>query len=502
MSAKTQNYHQLEVELTKITHLKNIANVAYWDVEINLPTGAVANRHQELATLAEVIHQTSTSKTLGNLIQAAMQEIDALDAWQKANLLLIKKDYEQAQCISPKLQHAYSVATGEAEYVWREARKNNDFNQLVPYLDRVFELSRNIADCKAQYFKQDPYDMLMDTYDTGSNTRDVEEVFQILKNELPGLVKQIMAKQSAEHVLPFSEKVAIETQKALSLFIMERMEFDMAKGRLDASAHPFCGGSNDDVRLTTRYEEENLLSGLLGTMHETGHGLYQQNLPATHRNQPVGHALGLTFHESQSLIMEYQVGTSWEFMQFLSKTLRDQFGLQGAVYEAENLYRLVTRVQPSLIRIDADEVTYPLHIILRFEIEQAIIKDKLRAVELPDLWHAKMQEYLGITPPDNRNGCMQDVHWPSGAVGYFPCYTKGAIVASMLMEAAEKQLPATRKQFSEGKLSNLNHYLNEQVRGFGSLLNATSLLEGATGYKKVNPHIFLRYLKRKYLNLA
>jgi carboxypeptidase Taq len=241
------------------------------------------------------------------------------------------------------------------------------------------------------------------------------------------------------------------------------------------------------------------MTGIFGIIHETGHGLYQQNLPVLYRDQPVGQAKGMAFHESQSLIMECQACITPEFMQFLAKLLRDDFGLKGAAYSAENLYKLQTRVKPSLIRVDADEVTYPLHVILRFEIEKAIIKDNLQAEDIPALWNAKMKEYVGIFPPTDSDGCMQDIHWPAGSLGYFPAYTNGAIIGSMLMKAAQAKYPSLKKQLSEGNFQDLNTYLNEKLRCWGSVKDSGNLLQTATGYTRINPGIFIEYLQGKYL---
>ncbi|OJW71369.1 MAG: carboxypeptidase M32 [Candidatus Amoebophilus sp. 36-38] len=499
MAKQITQYLKLENKLKQLTHLRNLASVLHWDAEINLPKGATANRHEELATLTMLTHEMSTSQELGNLIEAATQEIGYLDEWQKSNLATIKRSYEHAQCINPDLQHAYSIATSECEFVWREARKKNDFTQLIPHLDHVFKLSRKIADLKASHFNKDPYDMLMDGYDPDRSTTEIQGVYDILKRELPKLIEKITAKQQAEKIINLPDKIDENIQKTIGLRLIEKMGFDMDKGRLDKSAHPFCSGSNDDVRLTTRYDENNFITGLFGIIHETGHGLYQQNLPESYRNQPVGQPKGMAFHESQSLIMECQAGTSFEFIQFLARLLRDEFGFKGPAYSAENLYKLVNRVQPSLIRVEADEVTYPLHVIIRFEIEQAIIKDRVQATDLPHLWNTKMKEYLGITPTNDSEGCMQDVHWPAGLLGYFPCYTNGAIIASMLMKAAQIKYPAIKTELREGSFESLNTYLNQNLRNFGAQKSSSELLKTSTGYEKINPGIFLDYLAGKYL---
>lgn len=499
MSQSIKNYLKLEEHFKQITHLQNLAALIHCDAEISLPPGSAPSRHQELGTLIEIIHQMATASSVKPLIQAAIQEVSYLDVWQKSNLATIQKAYEHAQCISPELQAAYSIATSECEFTWRTARKKNDFKTLVPFLNRVFDLARQIAHTKAKHFGKDPYDILMDSYDPDRTSQEVQEVYDILKVELPKLLAQITTKQQSDTVIPLSEKIDEQIQKAIGLRIMEKMGFDFDKGRLDKSAHPFCNGSNDDVRLTTRYDESNFLTGIFGIIHETGHGLYQQNLPVLYRNQPVGQAKGMAFHESQSLIMECQACITPEFMQFLAKLLRDDFGLKGAAYSAENLYKLQTRVKPSLIRVDADEVTYPLHVILRFEIEKAIIKDNLQAEDIPALWNTKMKEYVGIIPPTDSDGCMQDVHWPAGLIGYFPAYTNGAIIGSMLMKAAQAKYPLLKKQLSEGNFHDLNTYLNEKLRCWGSAKDSTDLLQTATGHRKINPGIFIEYLQGKYL---
>lgn len=499
MSAKAPNYFELEKQLAQTTHLKHILLLAQWDAATMLAQGSAASRQKEMATVAAILHKMLTAQEVGKLIAAALHEEDRLDEWQRANLKAIQKAYEEAQCIPPEMQQAYSMVTGECEFIWRTARKNNDFKQLVPYLDRVFNMVRQIASIKANHFKKAPYDILLDTANPDFTTHSIQEVYAVLKAELPGLIQAIVTKQASEKVIPLPEKIAEATQKAINLRIIEKMGFSLAHGRLDESAHPFCRGSNDDIRLTTRYEEDNFLSSLTATMHEAGHGLYQQNLPQAYRDQPVGGPKGMTFHESQSIIMERQAGTSTAFMEFLAALLSDEFGLKGQAYDAENLYKLLTRVEPSFIRVDADEVTYPLHVILRFEIEQAIIEGSVKAQDLPALWNTKMKEYLGIVPKTDDVGCMQDIHWHLGGLGCFPAYTNGAIIASMLMQAARKKHPELELALSKGNFASLNNYLTENLRSFGAMKSSADLLAGATGYPEIKPTIFIEYLKKKYL---
>ncbi|MDA9163585.1 carboxypeptidase M32 [Rickettsiaceae bacterium] len=497
--SKTTNYKKLEQKLEQITHLNNIASISHWDSATMLRPGSAASRQNESATFSGVIHEMSSSTEMGNLINGAIDEFDQLDDWQRANLANAKKSYDAETCISSAIQKEYSIASSECEFIWRSARAENDFAKLEPYLDRVFDSVRHIASLKAEKLKKSPFDVLIDTYDPERTSSETKVVFDHLKTELPPLVNQIVAKQESEKVIPLSQNIDEATQEAIGLKLMQHMGFDLNCGRLDKSVHPFCIGSNDDVRITTRYEEDNFISGMLCVMHEAGHGLYQQNLPAQYRNQPVGGPKGMAFHESQSLIMEKQAGKSLEFIEFLSKMLKDDFNISGPEYSAENLYKLMTRVTPSLIRVDADEVTYPLHVIMRFEIEEAIIDGNIRAYDLPDLWNSKMQEYLGIIPTNDADGCMQDIHWPSGVIGYFPSYTYGAIIASMLMKSAKEKYSSISSELQSGSFTSLNKYLNENLRSFGSSKISADLLETSTGHKDVQPSIFVDYLKSKYL---
>ena len=499
MSSQIENYLKLEKKLEELTHLGNIANIAHWDSATMLGSGSAASRQKEMATFSSVIHEMSTSNEMGDLINDSLTEFDHLDDWQRSNLASAKKSYDSQTCITADIQHEHSIASSECEFTWRTARKENDFKKLEPYLDRVFDSVRRVAGLKAEKLKKSPLDVLVDTFNPDRTSAEVKMVFDSLKAELPDLMNKVMDKQKSEKVISLSKKINEDTQKAIGLKLMKQMDFNFDRGRLDKSVHPFCIGSNDDVRITTRYDENYFLSSLFGVVHETGHALYQQNLPAKYRNQPVGGPKGMSFHESQSLIMENQVGTSRPFMEYLAKMLKDEFSFSGPEYSADNLYKLVTRVKPSFIRVNADEATYPLHVILRFEIEEAIIEGNLRAFELPELWNSKMQEYLGIVPDSDADGCIQDLHWPSGYLGYFPSYTNGAIIASMLMKKAKEANSTIDTEIAKGNFQSLNQYLTKNLRGHGYSKNSADLLEASTGHNIIQPSIFTDYLKAKYL---
>ena len=500
-SAKTANYLLLEKLLGQIDHLGNLLNIINWDYSTYMPSGSASSRQEEITTLSSIIHKMLTAKETGDLIAKAEQELSFLTKWQKANLRESKRNFLHSSCISDNLQERYTKASSQCEFIWREARKQNDFNLLKPYLQNVIDITKEIATVKSEHLNLSKYDSLIDMYDPGRKCASIKPVYDKLKLQLPELIRKIIEKQSKETVLPLTDKINIEQQKAIGKRVMEVMGFDFNKGRLDVSAHPFCGGTHNDLRLTARYDENNFLSGLWAIIHETGHGLYELYLPNEYKNQPVGNAKGMAFHESQSLVMEMQAARTQEFIEFLAKLLRDEFAFIGQEYSSDNLYKLATRVNPSFIRVDADEVTYPLHVILRFEIEHQLIEGSLTVDDLTECWNLKMQEYLGIKPSSYSEGCLQDIHWPSGSFGYFPAYTNGAIIASMLMKKAKEENSNILSALKEGNFSDLNLFLNTNLRSLGSLHETTELLQISTGYTEVQPEIFINYLSQKYLQI-
>ena len=494
-----KNYKSLEQEIEEISQINNVISILSWDIAVNMPVGSAESRANEIALLSAIANSRLKSTKISELINLADTEAGQLSNWQIANLREIRKKVEYARCVSDDLQKRYIAATTRSELVWREARKENDFNKLKPYLQEVLICVRELAEAKASLLNCSKYDALVDEYDPSRNTEDLKQIFTVLKTSIPDLIKQIVEKQRTENVLLIGE-VPIEQQRVISRKIMNIMGFDFDGGRLDDSTHPFCGGTAFDVRLTNRYSKDDFISGVMGIIHETGHALYEQNLPTGYKNQPVGRANGMAIHESQSLFMEMQVGRSKEFCEFLSKLLKDEFGFKGQEYSADNLYKLNTRVKPSFIRVDADEVTYPMHVMLRFEIEELLINNELTLDDIPDLWNKKMQEYLGIVPNKNSEGCLQDIHWPSGWFGYFPAYTCGAIIASMLTRAARESEVDIEQDITHGNFNSINEFLNSRIQGYGSLKTVDDLIKDATGENKVNPEIFLMYLKQKYLN--
>ncbi|MCC8369103.1 MAG: carboxypeptidase M32 [Rickettsia endosymbiont of Oxypoda opaca] len=493
------NYTKLENEFLKISHINNALAILYWDIAANMPTGSAESRTNEIVTLTSLVHGMLKSDELSDLVGRAKEEIKELNNWQVANIREIERNILDANCIDDELQKKIVAATTECELVWRKARANNDYNLFKPHLQKVLNYTKEIAKARASVFNCGMYDALIDMYDPNRKSAEIREIYKVLKTNIPELINKVVEKQKSEEIIVSSDKISVEIQKNIGKRIMEIMQLDLTKARLDESVHPFCGGTSDDVRLTTRYEENNFISGLMGIVHETGHALYEQNLPSLYKNQPVGDAKGMAFHESQSLFMEMQVAKSKEFIEFLAKLLKDEFAFKGSEYSADNLYKKVTRVKPDFIRVDADEVTYPMHVILRFELEELLIEGDLNLDELPSYWDTQMQEYLNIKPQAVSKGCMQDIHWSHGSFGYFPAYTNGAIIASMLMKRVQETHNNIKHDILKGEFSNLNKFLNSNIRNFGSLKNSNDLLKGATGEEKINPDIYIKYLEGKYL---
>ncbi|MCC8417687.1 MAG: carboxypeptidase M32 [Rickettsia endosymbiont of Bryobia graminum] len=414
-----KNYLRLEKEMESIGQVNNVINLLYWDIATYMLKGSAESRGMEIANLTIIANNMLKSEKISDLLQKTKEE-SSLDTWQLANIREIERTIREVSYIDDNLQRNYIAATTQCEIVWRSAKKDNNYNKLRPYLQRVLDCVKEIASIKSDNLSCTKYDALLDIYDPERTTQEIKETYSIIKRKIPILIQKITEKQRAETSININ--IAPEQQYLVCSRIAEILGFDFNQGRIDRSGHPSCRGTPHDVRLTNRYED--FIAAVMGIIHEVGHGLYEQNLPNQYKNQPVGQAKGMAIHESQSLLMEMQVGRSREFMEYLAKILRDEFHLTTSEYSSDNLYKLVTRVKPGFIRVDADEVTYLMHNILRFEIEDALINEQMILEELPEVWNKKMQEYLGIMPTSNKNGCMQDIHWNLGTYGYFPAYSK------------------------------------------------------------------------------
>jgi carboxypeptidase Taq len=490
-------YHALEARFARLGTLQEAAAVLHWDAATLMPTGGATARAEQLATLKVVCHEVLTDAALPELFDGAQAQND-LDPWQHANLAEMRRRWAHATAVPADLVEALSKACSASEMRWREARPAGDFAAALPDLRGVLELVRQVAAAKAAALGKTPYEALLDEYEPGGSTAAIDRLFGEVAGFLPGLIDAALERQRARPAPPpLPGPFPIAAQRQLGLKLMERLGFDFAHGRLDVSLHPFCGGTPDDVRLTTRYEEADFNRALMGVLHETGHALYERGLPEAWRRQPVGDARGMSIHESQSLLVEMQACRSREFAEFAAPLLREAFGGSGPAWEAESLYRRNTRVERSLIRVDADEVTYPAHVILRYRLERAMIAGDLPLEDLPAAWRDGMRELVGIAPPDDRQGCLQDIHWYDGAWGYFPTYTLGAMTAAQLFDAAKRADPAILPGIGRGDFAPLLAWLRANVHGKGSRFSTTEIIEQATG-RPLEASVFRRHLEARY----
>ncbi len=469
-----------------------------------MPDGAVEARAEALATLRGQIHQLATRSELSDWFAAAAEEKAYLQPWQQANLREMEREWVRETTLSRELVEAMSAAETRSELAWRERRPRNDLQGFLPFFSEVVRLKREAAQAWGEKLSCEPYDALLDGFEPGLRVEHLAPLFARLREFLPGFIHRVCERQARESVATPAGPFPVERQRWLAVELMRRLGFDFRGGRLDTSAHPFCGGVAEDVRLTLRYDEADALSLLCGALHETGHALYSQNLPRAWRDQPVGSPRGASIHESQSLLLEMQVGRSQAFMTFAAPLLAEAFPLvaekMSSAFSPQEMTRQLTRVRPGLIRVDADEVTYPCHIQLRFEIEKKLIDGSLRPQDLPEAWDQGMREWLGLSTRGNdRDGCMQDVHWPAGLFGYFPSYTLGALAAAQLFSAVERVLPHVKEQIRRGEFRDLAAWLRENIWSQASSLASSALIERATG-RPLGTKAFEHHLQRRYLD--
>ncbi|MCH7693977.1 MAG: carboxypeptidase M32, partial [Proteobacteria bacterium] len=473
--------------------------VLHWDWATMMPRGGAEARSDQLAALKAVQHGILTDPETGDLLQAADAE-GGLDPWPAANLREMRRMWVHATALSEDLVHALSKACSACETAWRTARADSDFASVLGHLETLLALVREVAAAKSGTLGVSPYDALLDEYEPDGRSDEIDAVFRELEDFLPQFLGEVMEHQARGPAVAVPEgPFPVDRQRALAVRLMEALGFDFDHGRLDVSLHPFCGGTVDDVRITTRYDESDFTSSLMGVLHETGHALYERGLPAAWRGQPAGLARGMGLHESQSLLIEMQVCRSHGFLTFAAPLMAEAFGAAGPAWETDNLYRLYTRVEPSLIRVDADEVTYPAHVILRYRLETAMIAGDLRAADLPGAWNDAMGDLLGLTPDNDADGCLQDQHWYDGAWGYFPTYTLGAIAAAQLFDTARKADSAIGPGIARGDFKPLLAWLTDNVHAKGSLLSTHDLLVQATG-RPLDAGAFKAHLKQRYLS--
>ncbi len=493
----TAAYEQLRGRFARLANLNGAAAMLHWDAAAMMPTGGAAARAEQLATLSLLAHEMLCQDEVADLLHRAEATMAGLGPWEQANLREMRREWSHATALPGDLVAALSRAGSACEMIWRTARADDDFATLCPYLEAVVALVRETAAAKAEAFGCPPYDALLSQYEPGMRAVDIDREFDVLARFLPNLLDRVLAHQAEPPAAP--ERLAAAVQEELSRHLLGALGFDFEHGRLDVSLHPFTGGVADDVRLTTRYDEADPLGSLYPALHEGGHGMYERGLPPAWRLQPVGRAKGMAMHESQSLLIEMQVCRGDAFLRYLAPLLRDRGGLSGPAWEVEGLTRRVRYVARSLIRVEADEVTYPLHIIHRYRLERAMLAGDLAVADLPTAWRMGMARLLGVAVPNDRDGCMQDIHWMDGAFGYFPTYTLGAMAAAQVYREAEAALPGLPEDLARGDFSRLMDWLGRNIHSKGRLhASADELLRAATG-QPLDGAIFRQHLEKRYL---
>lgn len=492
-------YTRLIDRFRRIATLGEAGAMLGWDAAAMMPPGGAAARGDQLAVLAGLAHGVLTAPEVADDLAAAEAAAAELDPWHAANLGLMRHAHTRATALPADLVEAQVRTNSACEKVWRTARASSDFAAVRPHLADVVRLVREQAAALAPALGLSPYDALMDGYQRGIGAADVAPVFAAYEAFLRDALPRVEARQaSAPPPRRPAGPFPIAAQEALCRRLSERIGLDFDHARLDRSAHPFSGGTPTDVRITTRYDAADFTQAVLAVVHETGHALYERGLPEAYARLPVGEAAGMAAHESQSLIVEMQACRSDAFLRWLGPELHAAFGGDAAVYAADNLARLWRHVARGFIRVDADEMTYPAHVILRFRLEQALIAGDLAVADLPGAWNEGFRALLGLVPPDDARGCLQDIHWYDGAIGYFPSYTLGAMAAAQLMASARRALTGLEAALAQGDLSPLVGWLRTHVHGMGSRLGFNELLRAATG-KPLDPADFQAHLTARYL---
>ncbi len=455
-----------------------------WDQETYMPDGAVDSRASQRALIAGMLHDRKTSDQMGDLIAACESDADLLaDPAVAADIREYRRDYDLATKLPTALVRELHEVGCKAQAVWRDARANNDYASYAPTLEKLIALIRRKAECLAAPGDGELYDALLNEYEPGAKAADIEAIFTPLAQQLSELNAELAHNGTPPDTACLDLQIPEANQHAFGQFILKSIGFDLNCGRLDTTTHPFCEGvAPGDTRLTTRYRDEHFTDALYGTMHEAGHGIYEQGLPKDHHfGQPRSEAISLGIHESQSRMWENAVGRSLAFWQWALPHARKTLGPALANCTPEQLYRAVNTSRPSFIRVEADEATYNLHVMLRFDIERAIIKGDLGVNDIPGAWNETFKRYLGLDVPSDTKGCLQDVHWSFGAIGYFPTYCLGNLYAAQFWETINQQIPDLDEQIARGEFGTLRRWLNDNIHAHGRQYRAGELCEKITG---------------------
>lgn len=492
-----KNYTDLLEALQNTYWLRSTLGLLGWDEQVNLPPGSAEHRGGQNAFLADLHHREFTRPEIGEWLDALEQERDSLTEDQRTVVTWTRRDYDRARKLPSEFVKRKTVHRSRSYHLWASSRKANDFAAYAPALETTIELAREEASLLG--WEKNPYDYHVDRHDAGMTAARIEELFGKLRGPMVELTGTILSSPKKADLSIF-KGFDVGRQEAFLRTVIARLGFDFNRGRLDRSIHPFCGGDGADTRMTTRFHPDNPLDAIFSSIHETGHGLYSQGLPVEERSNPLGQAVGMTVHESQSRLWENQVGRSRGFWTYFEPLLRQAFSSELSAISSEELYLAINAVHLNPIRVDSDEVTYNLHILLRFELEKALFDGNLAVRDLPAEWNRLSQEIVGLTPENDAQGVLQDIHWSGGAFGYFPSYCLGNMMAAQLWYTVLEDLPNLEKNFTEGDFQPLLQWLRAKIHRHGRRYDTDQMVKHSTG-KPLAPDSLLRYLKERYLPL-
>ena len=486
-------YAELITHLQRVHSLSSIAELLGWDEQVNLPADSADQRAEQHSVLAETVHAAASNERIGELL-TVLEADRGLNHDQMTVVRHARKDFDRATKLPADFVREKATQGSVGYHAWAKAKKDSDFASYAPVLEKNLELAKREAAYLGWNGRE--YDYMLDKHDPGMSAVLITKLFSELKADLVPFVRQI----AASKVSPRKDLLRgfpIDQQRTLLREVTERLGFNYGRGRIDVSLHPFCSGTGADVRMTTRFKEDEPLDSLFSSIHETGHGLYEQGLPREHRGTALGVHAGMGAHESQSRLWENQVSRSRGFWSYFEPRFRELFSEQTKSVSSDELYLAINAVEPTLIRVDADEVTYNLHIILRFELEQKLFTGELHVRDLPSAWNSASRDLVGLVPANDREGVLQDVHWSDGAFGYFPSYCLGNMVAAQLWFAAQKERPSLEKDFATGDFSWLLTWLRQHVHAQGRRYELPELVRRITG-EELSPRALMRYLKERY----
>jgi len=507
----TQNlplhYKKLMEKVKDLYVFRSAESVVHWDMETMMPPKGINLRSQQLAILSRIEHKMSTDPEIGKLLEEILRhpEYDKLDAAQKRNVYLIKKDYDEQTKLPEELVAEIAKQKAMTVDIWKKAKASKNFAMFKPELEKLVELQKKAAEILMEVKETEtPYDALIDIYEPKMTAKTIAKVFDKLREGLVSILIKCEAAQKQPDMRILRRKVPIDVQRQIAKALSEAVGYDVksreAGGRIDETEHPFTTGYYDDVRITTHYYEDNFTSSIFSVLHEVGHAIYDQNLNQEWIYQPVGSSCSSGFHESQSRFVENIIGRSREFWTYFLPKLKEITGNVLADEELDPFVHAINQVKPSKIRIEADEVTYGLHIIIRFNIESNLFADKITVKELPEIWNQKYNEYLGIKIENDAEGVMQDTHWASGLYGYFPSYALGNIYSGQILATIEKDLPYWKKQLVKGNFNQVKQWLVRNVHNCGNLYDPADLIKKITG-NELNVKPYLDHLRKKYSEL-